>query len=209
MAVVNDVLVKKIDELLPQTQCGECGYPGCLPYAQALAQGREAINKCPPGGEIVVKALGSLLNQDPAPFLEQAIAQTRAPSVATIREAECIGCTKCIKACPVDAIIGSAKRMHAVITHECTGCGLCVAPCPVDCIEMVTLNEASYDKALARTRFDAKQVRLLRDEHAKQQAYREKRQMAAKSSDKAQDIEAKQHYIQQALARITAKKNHE
>ncbi|MCW8409227.1 RnfABCDGE type electron transport complex subunit B [Legionella sp. PATHC035] len=197
--------VKEIDVLLPQTQCGECDFPGCLPYAEALAQGTTTINKCPPGGVATVKALGALLQVDPTPYLPDALAKTRAPSVAVIREAECIGCTKCIKACPVDAIIGSGKLMHAVIEHECTGCGLCVAPCPVDCIEMVTLPEVHYDKDLARTRFHAKQTRLLREEHEKQQAYREKRQLALKA-DKTQDIQAKQDYIQQALARVKAKK---
>ena len=124
MALVNDELVKKIDAVLPQTQCGECGYPGCLPYAQALAQGHVAMNKCPPGGVAVVEALGALLQQDATPFIAQAREQTRPPMLAVIREAECIGCTKCISACPVDAIIGSGKLMHAVIAHECTGCGL-------------------------------------------------------------------------------------
>lgn len=200
--------VKEIDALLPQTQCGECDYPGCLPYAEALAQGTATINKCPPGGVTTVKALGALLNIDPTPYLEQALANTRAPSVAAIREAECIGCTKCIKACPVDAIIGSGKLMHAVINHECTGCGLCVAPCPVDCIEMVALPSAPYDKDLARQRYHAKQTRLLREEHEKQHAYREKRQLALKA-DKSLDIQAKQDYIQHALARVKAKKNHE
>jgi Na+-translocating ferredoxin:NAD+ oxidoreductase subunit B len=126
-----------------------------------------------------------------------------------IREIECIGCTKCIKACPVDAIIGSAKLMHSVLNHECTGCGLCVAPCPVDCIEMVTLSEIEYDKHLARTRFNKKQTRLLREEQEKHQAYREKRQLALKEENKAEDIQAKQAYIQQALARVKARKNHE
>ncbi|KTD69610.1 MULTISPECIES: RnfABCDGE type electron transport complex subunit B [Legionella] len=200
--------VKEIDALLPQTQCGECDFPGCLPYAEALAQGTTTINKCPPGGVATVKALGALLHVDPTPYLSEALANTRPPSVAVIREAECIGCTKCIKACPVDAIIGSGKLMHAVINHECTGCGLCVAPCPVDCIEMVTLPEISYDKELARKRFHAKQSRLLREEHEKQQAYREKRLLALKT-DKTQDLQAKQDYIQQALARVKAKKNHE
>jgi len=199
--------VKEIDALLPQTQCGECDYPGCMPYAEALAQGTAAINKCPPGGVATVKALGALLRIDATPYLDEALAKTRAPSVAVIREAECIGCTKCIKACPVDAIIGSGKLMHAVITHECTGCGLCVAPCPVDCIEMVTLNEPEYDKDLARKRYNAKQTRLLRDEHEKQQIYREKRLVALQSVDQKQDTLAKQDYIQQALARVKAKKD--
>ena len=199
--------VKEIDALLPQTQCGECDYSGCLPYAEALAQGLAPINKCPPGGIATVKALGALLNIDPTPYLNDV--NTRAPAVAIIREAECIGCTKCIKACPVDAIIGSAKLMHSIINNECTGCGLCVAPCPVDCIEMVNLPEAKYDKDLARKRFNAKQTRLLREEQEKQQIYREKRQLALKAADKTQDIQAKQAYIQQALARVKARKIHE
>ncbi|STY27971.1 electron transport complex protein [Legionella wadsworthii] len=198
--------VKEIDALLPQTQCGECDFPGCLPYAEALAQGTAAINKCPPGGVTTVKALGTLLEIDPDPYLQKAESKTRAPSVAVIQEAECIGCTKCIKACPVDAIIGSGKLMHAVIDHECTGCGLCVGPCPVDCIEMVTIPQINYDKELARKRFNDKQTRILREEHEKQNAYREKRQLALKV-DKNQEIRAKQDYIQQALARVKAKKS--
>lgn len=199
--------VKDIDALLPQTQCRECGYPGCLPYAEALAQGTASINKCPPGGIRTLKALATVLHLDPTPYLQEVVQQTRSPSVAIVREAECIGCTKCIKACPVDAIIGSAKLMHTIITHECTGCGLCVEPCPVDCIEMVTLEEPEYNQDVARTRFHAKQTRLLRDEHEKQQNYRKKRQLALKSTDQAQDIQAKQDYIQQALTRVKAKKS--
>lgn len=201
--------VKEIDALLPQTQCGECNYSGCLPYAEALAQGSATINKCPPGGVKTVKALAALLNLDATPYLDEAIANTRAPSVAVIREEDCIGCTKCIKACPVDAIIGSGKLMHAIISHECTGCGLCVTPCPVDCIEMVTLPVPDYDKDLARQRFNDKQTRLLRDEHQKQQAYREKRLLTKNSANQLQDIKAKQDYIQQALARVKAKNTHE
>lgn len=201
--------VKEIDALLPQTQCGECSYSGCLPYAEALAQGTSTINKCPPGGMSTVKALGALLNIDATPYLDDALANTRLPSVAVINEADCIGCTKCINACPVDAIIGSGKLMHAVITHECTGCGLCVAPCPVDCIEMVTLPHPEYDKDLARKRFNAKQTRLLRDEHERQQTYREKKRLVQQSGNQLQDIKEKQDYIQHALARVKAKKGHE
>jgi electron transport complex protein RnfB len=201
--------VKELDALLPQTQCGECNYPGCLPYAEAMAQGLAPINKCPPGGVTTVKALATLLHIDATPYLPEALSNTRLPSVAVIRESECIGCTKCIKACPVDAIIGSGKLMHAVIAHECTGCGLCVEPCPVDCIEMVTLPEQQYEPDLARTRFNAKQTRSLRDEHEKQQLYREKKQLAMQSADHVQDTQAKQDYIQLALARVKAKKLHE
>lgn len=198
--------VKEIDALLPQTQCGECHYAGCLPYAEAIAQGSAAINQCPPGGVSTLNALAQLLQIDTSPYLEEVRTKTRAPSVALIREAECIGCTKCINACPVDAIIGSGKLMHAIISHECTGCGLCIDPCPVDCIDMLELPEISYDKDLARQRYHAKQTRLLREEHEKQQAYREKR-LVTKSIDQQQDIKAKQDYIQQALARVNAKKN--
>ncbi|RUR18412.1 RnfABCDGE type electron transport complex subunit B [Legionella sp. km535] len=198
--------VKEVDALLPQTQCGECNYPGCMPYAEALVQGTALINQCPPGGAETVKALGALLHVDPAPYLDEIAERTRQPSVAVIREAECIGCTKCIKACPVDAIIGSGKLMHAIIAHECTGCGLCVEPCPVDCIEMKTLEEPAYNKDRARDRYHARQARLLREEHEKQQIYREKRQLALQSKDHLDDKKAKQDYIQQALARVKAKK---
>lgn len=126
----------QINALLPQTQCGQCGYAGCRPYAQAIAAG-EAINKCPPGGDTGILALAALLAVEPLP-LDAAHGETPpAPLVAFIREDECIGCTKCIQACPVDAILGAAKHMHTVIASECTGCDLCVAPCPVDCIDMI------------------------------------------------------------------------
>ncbi len=129
-------LVDQINELLPQTQCGQCGYPGCRPYAEAIAAG-EAINKCPPGGEAGIQALADLLDLEPVP-LDEEHGEESARAVAFIREDECIGCTKCIQACPVDAILGAAKQMHTVIASECTGCDLCVEPCPVDCIDMIT-----------------------------------------------------------------------
>jgi electron transport complex protein RnfB len=124
--------IDAIENLLPQTQCGQCGYLGCRPYADAIAQG-EHINRCPPGGDRTIAALATLLHTDTLP-LDSAPPPPR--SIAYIREAECIGCTKCIQACPVDAIVGAAKLMHTVIVAECTGCDLCVEPCPVDCIEM-------------------------------------------------------------------------
>ena len=130
--VEGDPIVERIDQLLPQTQCGQCGYPGCKPYAEAIANVGAEINLCPPGGESVMVALADLLDREPV-ALEQ---EQRDPSIAVIDENICIGCTLCIQACPVDAILGAAKRMHTVIAHECTGCELCVPPCPVDCITM-------------------------------------------------------------------------
>lgn len=135
-----DPLVAEINALLPQTQCAQCGYPGCKPYAEALAKDEAAINLCPPGGEKTMRALAELLHKEPI-----ALEKTQeAAKVALIDEARCIGCLLCIKACPVDAIIGAAKQMHTVIPQECTGCNLCIAPCPVDCIDMVEANESLY-----------------------------------------------------------------
>ena len=137
--VEGDPLVDQIDEILPQTQCGQCGYPGCKPYAEAIANGDE-INKCPPGGESTIKKLADLMGVEPKP-LDAAHGEEDTKKVAFIREDECIGCTKCIQACPVDAILGAAKLMHTVIAQECTGCDLCVEPCPVDCIDMLPIEE--------------------------------------------------------------------
>ena len=134
-------IAEQINDILPQTQCGQCGYPGCRPYAEAIASGDAAINKCPPGGEAGIQALADLLDVEPLPLDSEHGEAAAAPSVAFIREAECIGCTKCIQACPVDAILGAAKQMHTVIISECTGCDLCVEPCPVDCIDMIPPQE--------------------------------------------------------------------
>ncbi len=131
--VEGNPIAEQINALLPQTQCGQCGYPGCKPYAEAIAHG-DKINKCPPGGEATIQALADLLHVEPEPL--DAEGGEKPPMVAYIREAECIGCTKCLQACPVDAIVGAARQMHTVIVSECTGCDLCVEPCPVDCIEM-------------------------------------------------------------------------
>ncbi|MEH6501035.1 MAG: electron transport complex subunit RsxB [Pseudoalteromonas distincta] len=135
--VEGDPIVDQINALLPQTQCGQCGHPGCKPYAEGIANG-EPINKCPPGGEATIHALADLLDVE-APPLDAEHGEEKPKMVAYIREAECIGCTKCIQACPVDAILGAAKQMHTVIIDECTGCDLCVEPCPVDCIDMLPL----------------------------------------------------------------------
>ena len=125
-----------VDALLPQTQCTRCGYPACRPYAEAVAAGEADINRCPPGGEAVVGELARLLGLAPKP-LDPACGEHRPREVAVIDEQWCIGCTVCIRACPVDAIVGARRFMHTVVADECSGCELCVEPCPVDCIRMV------------------------------------------------------------------------
>lgn len=134
--VDSDPLIEKIDALLPQTQCGQCGYPGCRPYAEAISNDQADINQCPPGGESGIRALADLLGREPKPLNPENGEETP-KTVVVIDEALCIGCTLCIQACPVDAIVGAAKLMHTVIESECTGCDLCLPPCPVDCIDIV------------------------------------------------------------------------
>jgi len=134
--VSSDPVVEQIDRLLPQTQCGQCGYPGCRPYAEAIARGEAEINLCPPGGQAGVRALADLLGRE-AMALNPDHGAIKPALVAVIAEEVCIGCTLCIQACPVDAILGSSGQMHTVIEAECTGCELCLPPCPVDCIALV------------------------------------------------------------------------
>jgi len=138
--VEGEPLVEQIDSLLPQTQCGQCGFPGCRPYATAIANNAADINQCPPGGEATINALADLLDREPTP-LNPENGEEVPKTIAIINENDCIGCTLCIQACPVDAILGAAKQMHTVIESECTGCELCVPPCPVDCIDMVPVTK--------------------------------------------------------------------
>lgn len=142
-------LIEKIDNLLPQTQCGRCGYAGCLPYAEAIAEGA-AINQCPPGGQSTIKHLSNLLNYS-RPRLNPAHGKAGPILIATIREAECIGCTKCIQVCPTDAILGGPKLMHSILVSECTGCDLCLEPCPVDCIDLIPLASLKPQQHHVRT----------------------------------------------------------
>ncbi len=136
--VEGDPVVDKIDSLLPQTQCGQCGFGGCRPYAEAIARDEADINQCPPGGQTTIIALADLLGRDPKPLNEEH-GMEKPKMLAVIDEQICIGCTLCIQACPVDAILGAAKQMHTVIADECTGCELCLPPCPVDCIAMLPI----------------------------------------------------------------------
>lgn len=139
--VEGDPVVDKIDALLPQTQCGQCTYPGCRPYAEAIASGEAEINQCPPGGEQTILALADLLDREPLPLNPEHGEVKDEKTSVIIDEQLCIGCTLCIQACPVDAILGAAKQMHTVITEECTGCDLCIPPCPVDCIYIVPVKQ--------------------------------------------------------------------
>lgn len=195
---MNKFLIEKIDQLLPQTQCRQCSYSGCLPYATAIVEQGEALNRCPPGGVKTLQALGELLQKDVTPLLTDLATKATPPMLATIREIECIGCTKCIQACPVDAIIGSAKQLHTVINQDCTGCGLCVTPCPVDCIDMIVIDKLQYDPNRARKNYNARKSRL-----AKKQSEKSK----TVADDINVELIAKKAYIQAAVARAKQKKH--
>ena len=139
--VEGNPVVDQIDALLPQTQCGQCTFPGCRPYAEAIASGEAEINQCPPGGEATIIALADLLSVEVLPLNAENGVVKEAKTIVTIDEQTCIGCTLCIQACPVDAILGSAKQMHTIIASECTGCDLCIPPCPVDCIHIIPVEQ--------------------------------------------------------------------
>jgi electron transport complex protein RnfB len=191
--------INTIDALLPQTQCGLCTYGACQPYAKALVENNAPINLCPPGGIETLKKLGELLHQDPTPYLDEMQKKTKVPTRAFIREDECIGCTKCIQVCPVDAIIGAAKQMHTVLSDECTGCDLCLDPCPMDCIDMIPIvvEDAATVKLQAnraRQRYQSRQERLAQTAHAAVQAA------------PVDTINARKKAIDEAVARATAKR---
>jgi electron transport complex protein RnfB len=156
------MLADAIDALLPQTQCTRCGYAGCRPYAEAIERGEAEINQCPPGGAQTIEVLATFLHRDVRP-LNPANGIEAPPTVAFIDESRCIGCAKCLPPCPVDAIVGAARRMHTVVAELCTGCELCVAPCPVDCISMIPSSAPIIpEPQLNRQRYEAHNARITR-----------------------------------------------
>lgn len=188
--------VERVDALLPQTQCTRCGYPSCRAYAEALTAGEAELNRCPPGGTATITALARALGRPPRP-LDEACGNDGPWVVARIDEAECIGCTLCIHACPVDAILGAGRRMHTVIASECTGCELCLEPCPVDCIALapMPLPDSGGDflggwmhqrAPLARRRFEARERRLARARRERSERRRRRRAaMPGRDADRA------------------------
>ena len=209
------MLAERINALLPQTQCAKCGYQGCEPYAQAIALEGAAINRCPPGGQAGIIALATLLQQ-PIIELDTRCGTHQPLQVAVIDEQFCIGCTLCIQACPVDAIIGASKLMHTVLPEQCTGCDLCVAPCPVDCISMVPVLPARswtpQDATLAQTHYDARQRRVAQGpESLRQSPEFSGTDVNATTTVSTQDAATseqanKQAAIAQALARARARR---
>jgi electron transport complex protein RnfB len=178
-------LIDRINALLPQTQCGQCSFQGCRPYAEAIALGVADINQCPPGGDQGIRDLADLLGIAPKP-LNTKFGEHKPASVAFIVEEDCIGCTKCIVACPVDAIVGAAKFMHTVIAFECTGCELCIAPCPVDCIIMRPASPNNIEghraqkSAQAKRRYDARCIRKEKEQAEKMERAKKKKQALLK-----------------------------
>lgn len=173
--------MQRINDLLPQTQCRECGYPDCKSYAEALFDQEKNIGLCAPGGIAVLKNIAVILERDPKPYINETKNRFREPALVTIREEECIGCTKCIQACPIDAIMGASKQMHVILADECTGCGLCIPPCPVDCIDWIPLQKPAYNPVKSKQRYEAKQSRQERDKKQSETQFQDIQQIDIKS----------------------------
>jgi len=202
---MQETLTDQIDALLPQTQCTRCGYCDCAAYARALASGEAAINRCPPGGDAAIASLAVLL--DVAPIeLDRTCGEQGPRRVAFVDEAWCIGCTLCIDACPVDAIVGAAKRMHTVIEPLCTGCELCIAPCPVECIHMEPARSGPVDAVLwLREQAPIAKERYV--ERNRRSAERSAARLEKKAGAADQDARRRKALIEQAVARSTARRN--
>jgi electron transport complex protein RnfB len=198
-----NIPVEQINSLLPQTQCEECGYPGCKPYADAIVNNNAELDLCKPGGTATLKALGELLDEPVTYAIAKVQARTEKKKLAVIDESLCIGCVKCIKACPVDAIVGAKKLMHTVIETECTGCQLCIDPCPMDCIDLIDAPDQNYYPVLYRKRYENRQQRLQQTDFKQQQTVQTIKQN--NKSDYAKN--AKKDYIKAALARVRQRKN--
>lgn len=201
-------LVDRIDAVLPQTQCTKCGYDGCRPYAEAIAQDGESINRCPPGGADGIRKLAALLNVPELP-LDPDCGTHLPPLVAVIDEQHCIGCTLCIQACPVDAIIGANKLMHTVVADLCTGCDLCVPPCPVDCISMApAMREWTPALADAARHHHQRRQGRLAAQHGETSALaaRTLANKAPVATTTGADPDARQQAIAAALARARARR---
>jgi len=195
--------LNRIDDLLPQTQCGLCEYAGCRPYADAMMNDGERIDRCLPGGVTTLKQLGELLQQDPTPYFADMEKKQKPPLTVVIREHECIGCTKCIQACPVDAILGASKKMHTVISDACTGCELCIEPCPVDCIDIIPIQNLIPTPQQSKQRYEKRNARLARDQQERQQKHARAKQTTHSQQD---TIEARKLAIQAAINRSKTKK---
>lgn len=190
-------LIDAVDALLPQTQCQLCQYAGCRPYAEAIVKQGVPIDRCLPGGVKVLMELSALLKQNPEPYLPEMAKKAKPAVIAVIRENECIGCTKCIQACPVDAIIGASKQMHTVITDVCNGCELCIEPCPVDCIDLIPATVDTTSRQFAEQSRQRYQQRQARVAHQNQQQ---------QASHQISTVAARQIAIAEAVARQKAKR---
>ncbi len=196
---------EEIDAVLPQTQCGLCGHGGCMPYAEALIFSGAEINLCPPGGIPVLHQLGKIMNVDASPYESEMREKAKPKFTVVIREDECIGCTKCIQACPVDAILGSAKTMHTVIQDECTGCELCISPCPVDCIDLIEISQAKLTPA---ENIDTESANHFRERFLARENRLKKEKKLRIDKQQKSSLNERKSYVLSALERTRTKKSY-